>query len=305
MSAQGGQETGHASRPPLWRLLRWAGLSVLGAACVLTGCDNGGTYVLKSGRWHFEGRLMEVADPASFQPLGRHFARDKLRGYYRHAEVTDSDGASFDALSENVARDKRRVWWADTYRKGQEYWLVQHLRITVIVGADPASYQSLRDGYGRDKGSAFHEDRAFKVRHPASFEVLGQGFTRDAQRAYFERREIAGSDGASFALIDPRDGRYARDRQRVYHAVPEMPRSDGNGLMPPRVQPLQGATPAGTQVLGRGYARDGARVWWAGQPVAGVEATSFAVEEDVTLQHDAHDARARYRQGVQLPSGAP
>lgn len=254
MNARGSPVSGQARRPASWRLLRGAGLALLGAACALTGCDNGGAYLLKSGRWHFEDKPMQVADPGSFQPLGRYFARDRLRGYYRHAEVADSDGASFHALSEHVARDSRRVWWATTYRKGQEYWTVQHLRITVIDGADPASYQSLRDGYGRDLRSAFHEDRAFKVRDPASFEVLDHGFTRDAQRAYFERQEIAGSDGASFALIDPRDG---------------------------------------------------GRVWWAGRPVAGVDAASFTVEEDVTLPHDAHDARGTFRQGVRTPSGAP
>jgi hypothetical protein len=282
----------------LWRLLRGMGLALLGLLGALAGCDNGGVYQRKGGRWHFEDRPMQVADPASFRPLGRHFARDARRGYYREAEVADSDGASFEALSENVARDKQHVYWADTYRKGQEYWTILHQRVSVIAGADPASYQVLPHSYGRDVRRVFLEGQPLAVRDPASFEVLDRSFTRDAQRAYHEGREIAGSDGASFEVIDPA-GRYARDRQHVFHTL-EASRQSVSGAARPALQVLKGANPASLQVLGRAYARDGQRVWWAGQPVAGVDAASFAVEEDSTLEHDARDARARYSRGVRL-----
>jgi hypothetical protein len=274
-------------------------MAVLGLLGALAGCDSGGVYHRKGGRWHFEDRPMQVADPASFQPLGRHFARDARRGYYRDAEVADSDGASFEALSENAARDKQHVYWADTYRKGQEYWSIVHQRVSVMAGADPASYQVLRHGYGRDLRHVFLEGRPLAVRDPASFEVLDRSFTRDVQRAYHEGREIAGSDGASFEVIDPA-GSYTRDRQHVFYRLPDVPRQAESGAAQPAVQVLRGANPTSVQVLGRAYARDGQRVWWSGQPVAGVDAASFAVEEDATLAHDARDVRARYQQGVRL-----
>ena len=281
------------------------GLSALlvGLACIagLTGCDNGGDYNRKGGRWHFDDLPMQVADPSSFKPLGRYFARDKQRGYYRDMQIAGSDGVTFQALSEHAAKDSRHVYWADTYRKGQEYWAYQHLRVHIVGGADPATYQALRHDYGRDARSAFHEGRAFTVRDPATFEVLDIGFTRDAQRGYYDRVEIAGSDGASFELIDVREGRYARDRQQVFHTVPDSQRATDSGrLSPPAVRVLRGANPATIEVLSRGYARDGAKVWWIGQPLAGVDAATFTVNDDYTLEHDAQDARGAYRQGQRV-----
>ncbi|MBC7939851.1 MAG: DKNYY domain-containing protein [Chitinophagaceae bacterium] len=272
--------------------------TLLAALVFLAGCDNGGDYNRKGGRWHFDDLPMQVADPASFKPLGRYFARDQQRGYYRDMQIEGSDGAAFEALSAHAAKDSRRVYWADTHRKGQEYWAYQHLRVRVVAGADPASYQALPHDHGRDARSAFHEGHAFTVRDPASFEVLDASFTRDKQRGYYERKEIAGSDGASFELIDAREGHYARDRQHVFHTVPGTKKPDGSGLSPPAVRVLRGANPATLQVLSRGYARDGARVWWMGQPMAGVDADSFTVTDDYTQEHDAQDARNTYRQGA-------
>jgi hypothetical protein len=271
---------------------------------MLAACDSGGSYQRKGGQWRFDEQPISVADPASFKPLGRHFAHDKWRGYYLGVQIDDSEGSSFQALSAHEARDARQVYWAETYRKGQEYWSVKHQRVRRVAGADAASYRSLGQGYGRDVGSAYHEGRAFAVRDPATFEVLDALFTRDARRAYFERSEIAGSDGASFALIDASEGRHARDRSQVWYAAIEIPAAaDAGGRPAPVVRLLRGASPATVQVLGRGYARDGARLWWRGQPVADADAASFAVNDDSTQDHDAQDARGRFAQGVRQRPG--
>jgi hypothetical protein len=65
---------------------------------------------------------------------------------------------------------------------------------------------------------AWFEGVPFKVRDVASFKPLNAMFARDKRCGYYERIEIAGSDGASFAMVDERDLHYARDRQRVFHA---------------------------------------------------------------------------------------
>ena len=116
--------------------------------------------------------------------MSRYFARDKQRANYREMQIEGSDGPAFEALSAQGAKDSRHVYWADTTRIGEEYWVYQHVRVRVVAGADPASYQALPHDYGRDARSAFHEGHAFKVRDPASFEVLNASFTRDKQRGY-------------------------------------------------------------------------------------------------------------------------
>ena len=196
------------------RLLAVAAASLLS----LSGCGDGAGYRRVDGQWRYEDLPVPTSDPASFKPLNATFARDAQGGFYRGTPLPHSDGPTFEALSEHEARDRRAVYWADTYRKGQEYWSVRHLRIVELAGADPASYRVLGHGYARDHRQAWFEGEPFKVRDVASFEPLNTMFAHDKLRGYYERIEIAGSDGASFAMVDERDLHYARDRHRVYHA---------------------------------------------------------------------------------------
>lgn len=274
-------------------------LMALSLVAWVTGCDSSPAYHRQGGQWRYEKLLINPADPASFKPLGPVFARDKLRGYYRGVEIENSEGLSFEALSEHEARDRNTVFWADTYRKGQEYYTVRHVRVQPIAGADAASYRSLGYSYGSDGRKAFYEGLPFQARDPASLVVIDGRFVRDAQRAYFERVEIPGSDGASFALVDIHEAHHARDRSRVFHAHLQLPAVSGAGQGPkPVVRVLQGANPGSVEVLGRGYARDGSRVWWQGLPVAGVDAASFEVSSQFTGAFDARDARSVYADGV-------
>jgi hypothetical protein len=195
------------------RLLAAAAASLL----TLGGCGDA-SYRRVDGEWHYEDQPVPTADPKSFKPLNATFARDAQRAFYRGSPVPGSEGSSFEALSEHEARDRRAVYWADTYRKGQEYWSIRHLRIVELVGADPASYRVLGHGYSRDHRQAWFEGEPFKVRDVASFEPLNAMFARDRLHGYYERMEIADSDGASFTMVDERDLHYARDRYRVYHA---------------------------------------------------------------------------------------
>ncbi len=274
-------------------------LMALSMLAWLAGCDTAPPYQRQGGQWRYEKTPFNPADPASFKPLGPVFARDKLRGYYRGVEIENSQGPSFEALSEHEARDRSSVFWADTYRKGQEYYTVRHVRVQPILGASPASYRSLGYGYGSDGRSAFYEGLPFQVRDPASLVVIDGRFAHDAQRAYYERVEIAGSDGASFALVDLHEAEHARDRSQVFHAHMQVPAVSGPGQMPkPVVRVLRGANPATVEVLGRGYARDGQRVWWRGLPLAGVDATSFEVSSQFAGALDARDARSVYAAGV-------
>ncbi len=279
------------------------GLVGLGGLTGLAGCGDNAGYVRKAGQWLYQDSPVNAADPRSFQPLDPRFARDAVQGYYRGQAIAGSHGPSFEALSEHEASDRHAVYWADTHRKAQEYWAVRHVRVTPLAGADPASYQVLGHGYARDARTAWFEGRSFSVRDPASFVPIDIRYARDGQRAYFEQVEIAGSDGASFELLDTDTGTHARDRRAVYSAYIEL----NQPLQRPHpvVRVLAGAHPATTRVAGQGYAVDGSRVWWRGQPVAGADAASFEVLP-VGTGDDARDARSRYREGRrQVDAAAP
>jgi hypothetical protein len=280
----------------LWRL----GLGLLFG---LAGCDGHSGYRKVDGRWAHNGDAFTPEDAASFKPLDALFARDARRGYYRGSAVDGSDGASFEALSEHEARDRLAVYYCDTFRKGQEYWTVQHLRIGRIRDADPATYRVLGQGYARDAQRVYVDGVPFSVRDVASFEPLAGDFARDAQRGYYARLEIPGSHGPSFASIDPRDPDYARDRAHVYHGHREV--NTPNQGPHPVLRIVRQADPATLRVLGRGYASDATHVWHRGELVTGVDAASFQVDESYVGDADARDRLGPWSAGRRITPAAP
>lgn len=270
---------------------------LLSFLAALLGCSDGG-YQRKGGQWWYGKIAVTPVDAASFQPIDALFAHDARSGYYRGTVVAGSHGASFEVLGEHEARDRTQVYYADTYRKAQEYWSIQHLRVQAIVGADAASYRVLGHGYARDIRRAYYEGGAFPVRDVASFMPLSPSYAHDAQRAYYERIELPGSHGASFGLVDERDSHHARDRERVYFGYIEI--DDVNRGPHPVVRVLPGARPETLRTLGQDYASDGQRVWHRGHVVKDVDVASFELLDVGNLEADARDQRGRFLRGRRI-----
>ena len=282
-------------RWPWWLRALTFTLGLLTGFGGLSGCDDRSGYAHKDGHWTYAGADPFIPmDPGTFKPIDDRFAKDAQRGYYRGSVIEDSEGKSFEVLSEHEARDARTVFYADTYRKGQEYYTRRHNRVFAIAGADSSSYRVLAHGYSRDASRAYYEGRAFKVRDVSSFEALDARYARDAHRGYFERIEIPGSHGPSFALLDVRAPEFARDRTLVYHGSIDATQANSPR---PVVRVLRGADGATIRVIGRGYVADAKGVWYRSEPLAGADAASFKVNEDYTSEVDASDSRYRYRQG--------
>lgn len=139
----------------------------------------------------------------------------------------------------------------------------------------------------------------------ASFEVLGDVWARDAAHVYWCGRKLAKADRDSFRVISHS---CAFDAKRFYcyglglHAdVKRPPGFEGRGvralddgyfLADERVwwnAPLRAvdAAPATFEALGAGYGRDGARVLYKGEPLAGADAASFTVDGQLGRDRDA------------------
>lgn len=137
---------------------------------------------------------------------------------------------SFEALDEQYARDKARVYFCDTYRKGQEYYTVKYNRIDVLGSADTASFRVINGGYARDAKQLFYEGKRMAVKDLESFVPLEHPYAKDKLVGYYVRTPVAGSDGASFTVLN---GHYAKDKVHVYYSyvqrgepnVPGVPRS--------------------------------------------------------------------------------
>ena len=246
----------------------------------------------------------------------------KVDGAWRYHETTiaNADPATFAALDDHHAKDKARVFYADTYRDGKEYFSIRHDRIVEIAGADPASFGIMSGGYARDARGVYFEGVRFPVKDLATFELLDYGFARDRVTGYYHQKVVDGSAGPTFAALDTH---YAKDVARVYFCDLE---TDG-GAHPyvVRAVPLRDADPASFRVLENGYAVDRSQVYfrdrilarnvasftalgrdygktptqvfYRGDPIAGADAATFVLLDPSTDAADARDARATYLLG--------
>ncbi len=230
----------------------------------LQGCD--APYEKKNGMWQYDGQPITVNQPNAFKPLKGPFARSLEGGYYRGHLIDGSDSPSFEALDDHYARDKARVYFCDTYRKGQDYYTVKYNRIDVLGGADAASFRVIKSGYARDAKNLFYDGRRVSVKDLESFVPLEYPYAKDKLVGYYEHTPVAGSDGASFAVLSLQ---YAKDKAHVYYSFVERDEPHAPGL--PRSVRMSGADPATFEVLPGG---DG--------------------------DADAKDAHGRFKQGKRL-----
>ena len=190
-------------------------VTTLLAALLLTGCSDSG-YEKRDGAWRYDDNKAQVAHPGTFKPLKGPFARDAQYGYYRGVAITDSDGATFEPIDDYYARDKQRVYFCDTYRKGQEYYTTKHNRMIVVEGVDAASFRLLKERYARDDSRLYFEGVHVPVKDLNSFEILENNFQCDRITGYYRRIPIAGSDGSSFTVINHL---YTKDKASVFYSA--------------------------------------------------------------------------------------
>ena len=250
---------------------------------MLFGCGSRpGPYQKKDGIWYFKGNRVANGDPPDFAPLSRTFAKSSIAGYYRDSAIPDSDGPSFAVLSEHYAKDKRHVFYCDTFRKGQEYYMLSHNRTDIMEGADAATFQVLTDDhYARDATRVYLDGVAFPVKDVASFTLLDYGYAKDRFTGYYRRESIAGSDGPTFIRVD---SDYAKDKDRVFYGT----------------FVLKGAQPTDFVALDSGYAKSRGIVFYRGDPVQGVNASTFTVQRGLPGGGDAQDDKAIYAAGKKV-----
>ena len=237
---------------------------LIGLLPLLHGCD--APYEKKDGAWQYDGHRIHVKQANAFKPLKGPFAKSPEGGYYRGSLIGDSDGVSFEALDEHYARDKARVYYCDTYRKGQDYYTVKYNQIDVLKSADAASFRVIKDGYARDANQLYYTGTRLAVKDLESFAVLDYDYAKDKFVGYYQRNPVAGSDGASFTALN---SSYAKDKAFVYYSVIE--RGEPNAPGVPRSVRVDGANPA-----------------------------TFELLPDSDGDADAKDARWRFKQGKRL-----
>lgn len=268
-------------------------VSLLLAACGLGGS---GPYHQKDGMWFFENEHMRVPDGETVIPLNNRFAKTATLAFYRSSIIDGADAGTFTAITESYAKDKSHVWYADTYRNGQEYFSIVHDRILELSDADPASFVSLDTphaehdlGYARDRGHVWFDGKLMAVGDLASFQVQSYGFARDNTTGYYMRQPVPGSDGRTFAQID---NAYSRDARHIFFSdvVLGQPSQIVNRV-------VEGADRASFAPLERGYAKDAHTVYFDGVAIPGADPASFVMLGAGDAAGEAHDKSGDWRDG--------
>ena len=180
----------------------------------------------------------------------------------------------------------------------------------LIRGADPGTFEVIRDGWARDGRSAYSQSLRLKADRD-SFVVLNQLYAKDRESAFYLGGTIEGADGGSFEVLDEGGFStgpgfwyrhvqgYARDRLNVYHYILTIgkPRvvkgvdletfqslgfsfaKDARKVYHEGVR-IQKADPETFEPLGAHYSRDSRRVYYANRTMDAADRDSFEVVED-------------------------
>jgi hypothetical protein len=212
-----------------------------------------GGYQKSGGAWVYvtwdtgSGRVahdIKGADASTFEILSAdNYARDKEHVYFKMHRLDNADPSTFVVVSDLVyvyGKDRNRVW----------------LRDVLVRDADPATFETLRFPYARDRSHVFCGTLRMKVQDMDSFEVLqgtsslqtsfakgkpfneqyrdlevtqdnpiswGSGWAHDDRACYFGPFELKNADHNSFTVLS---GIYAKDKDRVYWCWMQIPLAD-------------------------------------------------------------------------------
>jgi hypothetical protein len=155
-------------------------------------------------------------DPAHFQVLSLNFVKNSKAVYRTHprVEVQTTDVANFRRLSEKDYLS----YFADSTHV--------YVNGNIVEGALPASFQVIKDGFGKDEKQAFYFDRPMPDGTLMdSLEALEGAYARDAKRVYFMGRIVEGADPATFEVTDAKfqRGKDAKSSYEQQNTVPPVP----------------------------------------------------------------------------------
>jgi hypothetical protein len=187
-------------------------------------------FVIHDERWASDGtrvyeggREKRGIDGESFVHLNVVYGKDRKAAHTAAGPIKGSDPATFETLDSGYqarenryasqlhcggyARDKKRVYYNDT---------LDH-RAHPLRGADPASFVSLGNGYGRDRKAVYLHGVPLPKADPARWTLLARGYSIDRDRAYYGAKLLEGVDpGKLFACHLRTTGRYASDGERFF-----------------------------------------------------------------------------------------
>jgi hypothetical protein len=85
-----------------------------------------------------------------------------------------------------------------------------------VKGADPATFQSLRNRFGLDSKNVYYEGKNLHVKDIASWRPIAGDLSCDRFAVYFWNRLIKGADPRTIWFLLPKGENYFRDHAAFY-----------------------------------------------------------------------------------------
>ncbi|MEO6915071.1 MAG: DKNYY domain-containing protein [Chitinophagaceae bacterium] len=251
----------------------------------LTRCSSG--YREENGKVMFNGK--EITDK-SFVVLSSEFAKDSIAAYYKGSSFQYADVATFEALDENYAKDKSKVYYCDEYREGQNYYMTKRQTIIELKNVNPASFVSLKNGYGKDARHAWFQGKYFIVKDIATLKSLDINFSKDDVQVYLNCIPIDGSDGKTFEITDRN---FAKDKNHVYYYGFDGEQKYNIAKLP--------CDPQTFKIIDYRFSKDANKVFFLAFTIKDAEAASF----EVLKAGYSKDRNAVFFQHKKIPGGNP
>ena len=157
----------------------------------------------KNNVWH---SLHEIkgADPKTFKVLNYIFSQDKNYIYHFSVKLDDSDYSTFQVLDNGL--NNMSINWKSTVGYAKDKNSVFAIssstgNASIIKNADPLTFISFGNGYGRDSKSVFYERAKIVGADPLTWRQLSSTYSCDKKSVYYEKKRIKGSDPLTFETL--------------------------------------------------------------------------------------------------------
>ncbi|WDE95564.1 DKNYY domain-containing protein [Lentisphaera profundi] len=156
--------------------------------------------------WH-SLHVIKGADPKTFKILNHIFSHDKNFIYHFSVKLDEADHDTFQVLDNGL--DNNAVNWESTVGYAKDANNVFSIssatgKASIIKNADPATFISFGNSYGRDSKNVFYERAKIVGADPLSWRPLSLPYSCDKKHVYYEKKRVKGADPFTFeTLTDP------------------------------------------------------------------------------------------------------
>jgi hypothetical protein len=164
----------------------------------------------------FADKVIEGADLNTIELIGTYHSRDKENIYYRHFKMSGVDVDTFEVIDNTFyAKDKNYVYYeldrsdqididsfevfpvVRSYSKDKDNI---YFELSVIKGADHATFDDLDAGYAKDKNHVYFRGIIVEEADTNTFEVISiYGYAKDKDHVFQLGEILEGEDPATFS----------------------------------------------------------------------------------------------------------